>query len=109
VAVQGDLLVLRARGRRTVPDRLRACGVYLVSRYFGLRAFGTLYGIAFAWAAAAGAVGPVLLGRAFDTTGSYESLLPKLALLVVGVALLMLTLPRYDLRTHAQSVAAGVE
>jgi MFS family permease len=82
---------------------------YLLSRYFGLRAFGTLYGIAFAAAAAAGAVGPVLLGRAFDATGSYESLLPKLALFVVSVALLMLTLPRYDVRMHAQSVAVGIE
>jgi MFS family permease len=81
---------------------------YLVSRYFGLRAFGTLYGVAFAAVAAAGAVGPVLLGRAFDATGSYGSVLPKLALFVAMVAMLMLTLPRYDLRTHAQSVAARV-
>jgi MFS family permease len=77
---------------------------YMVSRYFGLRAFGTLYGIAFAAAAASGAVGPVLLGRVFDTTGSYASLLPKLALFVFTVALLMLTLPRYEPRTAAQSV-----
>jgi MFS family permease len=61
---------------------------YLVSRYFGLRAFGTLYGIAFAGAAAAGAVGPVLLGRAFDATGSYGALLPRLALGVGAVALI---------------------
>ncbi len=82
---------------------------YLVSRYFGLRAFGRLYGIAFAFAAASGAIGPILLGRAFDTTGSYESLLPRLALLVVTVGLLMLTLPRYDLRTPAQTVATSAE
>jgi MFS family permease len=82
---------------------------YLVSRYFGLRSFGTLYGIAFAAAAAAGAVGPVLLGRTFDSTGSYESLLPALALLVLTGAVLMLTLPPYDLRTHAQSVRARVD
>jgi MFS family permease len=77
---------------------------YMVSRYFGLRAFGSLYGIAFAAAAASGAVGPILLGRTFDTTGSYESLLPTLAIFVFTIALLMLTLPRYDLRTTAQSV-----
>lgn len=81
---------------------------YLVSRYFGLGAFGALYGIAFAAASAAGAVGPVLLGRAFDATGSYGSLLPRLALFVGSMALFMLTLPRYDLRTRAQSVGARV-
>jgi MFS family permease len=79
---------------------------YQLSRYFGIRAFGTLYGIAFAASAAAGAVGPILLGRAFDATGSYEELLPRLAGFVFAVSLLMLTLPRYDLRTHAQSVRA---
>jgi MFS family permease len=82
---------------------------YQLSRYFGLRAFGTLYGIAFAASAAAGAVGPILLGRAFDVTGSYEELLPKLAAFVFGVSALMLTLPRYDLRTPAQSVAASAQ
>jgi len=82
---------------------------YLVSRYFGLRAFGTLYGIAFAAAAAAGAVGPVLLGRAFDASGTYESLLPRLAVFVAAVALLMLTLPSYTLRTPAQGVAARAD
>jgi predicted MFS family arabinose efflux permease len=82
---------------------------YLVSRYFGLRAFGTLYGIAFAAAAASGAVGPVLLGRAFDATGSYAALLATISLSVMTVSLLMLTLPRYDVRTHAQSVGAGLK
>jgi MFS family permease len=77
---------------------------YMVSRYFGLRAFGALYGTAFAAAGAAAAVGPVLVGRAFDATGSYETVLPRIAVFVVVVALLLLTLPRYDLRTHAQSV-----
>jgi MFS family permease len=82
---------------------------YLVSRYFGLRVFSTLYGIAFAGAAAASAVGPVLLGRAFDATGTYESLLPRLAAFVIAVALLTLTLPPYDLRTPAQSVPARAD
>jgi predicted MFS family arabinose efflux permease len=77
---------------------------YLLSRYFGLRAFSTLYGFSFAASALAGAAGPILLGRTFDATGSYETLLPKIALFILAVAPLMLTLPRYDLRTHAQGV-----
>jgi MFS family permease len=78
---------------------------YLLSRYFGLRAFSTLYGIVFGSSALAGAVGPILLGRTFDATGSYGVLLPRIALLVFAVALLMLTLPRYDLRTAVQAVS----
>jgi cyanate permease len=68
----------------------------LLSRYFGLRSFSTLYGLTFAGASVAGAAGPILLGRAFDSTGSYETLLIRLAIVLLGVAALMLTVPRYD-------------
>ena len=44
---------------------------YLLSRYFGLRAFSTLYGFTWTVYAIAGAIGPILMGRAFDLTGSY--------------------------------------
>ena len=70
---------------------------YLLSRYFGLRSFSTLYGLTWTAYAMAGAVGPMIMGRAFDMTGSYESLLGVLALLVLGVAALMLWLPAYRL------------
>ncbi len=45
---------------------------YLLSRYFGLRSFSTLYGFTWTAYACAGAVGPILMGKAFDATGSYE-------------------------------------
>jgi MFS family permease len=77
---------------------------YLVSRYFGLRAFSTLFGIAYGSSAVAGAVGPILLGRAFDLSGSYEALLTRLAFFTLAVAALMLTLPRYDRRAPAANV-----
>src|SRR5947209_4552670 len=48
---------------------------YLLSRYFGLSSFSTLYGISWTAYAIAGAVGPVIMGRAFDLTGSYQVLL----------------------------------
>ena len=35
------------------------------------------------------------MGRAFDATGSYETLLARLAAATLGVAGLMLLLPRY--------------
>ncbi|HXP41978.1 MAG TPA: MFS transporter [Candidatus Acidoferrales bacterium] len=69
---------------------------YLLTRYFGLRAFSTLYGLTWTFYAAAGAIGPVLLGRAFDATGSYASLLVFLAAALGLAAATNLLLPRYS-------------
>jgi MFS family permease len=68
---------------------------YLLTRYFGLHAFSTLYGITWTFYAIAGALGPVILGRAFDSTGSYTLLLTLLALTMALAGALMLLLPRY--------------
>jgi len=68
---------------------------YLLTRYFGLRAFSTLYGLTWTFYAAAGATGPVILGRAFDMTGSYTSLLSTLAIALAIAATMMLLLPKY--------------
>ncbi len=68
---------------------------YLLTRYFGLRAFSTLYGLTWTFYAAAGAVGPVILGRAYDSTGSYESLLVLLASALALAAAINLLLPKY--------------
>jgi MFS family permease len=69
---------------------------YLLSRYFGLRSFSTLYGLTWTAYAIAGGIGPVLMGQAFDVTGSYEALLVRLAVATLGVAGLMLLLPGDD-------------
>jgi MFS family permease len=69
---------------------------YLLTRYFGLRAFSTLYGVTWTFYAAAAAVGPVILGRAFDSTGSYTSLLVILATALALAAAMNLFLPRYS-------------
>jgi MFS family permease len=68
---------------------------YLLTRYFGLRAFSTLYGLTWTFYAAAGATGPVILGRAFDSTGSYAFLLTILAGVLSVVAATNLLLPKY--------------
>ena len=44
---------------------------YLVSRYFGLRAFGTSFGTAFGAFVLSGGLGVFLMGAGFDRTGSY--------------------------------------
>jgi MFS family permease len=69
---------------------------YLLTRYFGLRAFSTLYGLTWTFYAAAGAIGPVILGRAFDVTGSYASLLVLLSAALGLAATTNLLLPRYS-------------
>ena len=70
---------------------------YLLAKYFGLRSFSTLYGLTWTAYAIAGAIGPVIMGRAFDATGSYKALLAQLAALTAGSAALMLLLPRYPM------------
>jgi predicted MFS family arabinose efflux permease len=44
---------------------------YLISRYFGLRSFGEIYGYAFSAFVLTGALGPLLMGAGFDRMGSY--------------------------------------
>lgn len=68
---------------------------YLLTRYFGLRMFSTLYGFTWTAYAIAGATGPVLMGRFFDATHSYTSLLLLLATMTLAAAVLTLLLPRY--------------
>ena len=68
---------------------------YLLTRYFGLRSFSALYGISWTAYAVAGAVGPVIMGRAFDLTGSYSVLLARLSVFTLAAAALLLLLPRY--------------
>ncbi len=68
---------------------------YLLTRYFGLRSFSTLYGLTWTFYAAAGAIGPVILGRSFDSTGSYASLLTALSVVLALAAAMNLLLPRY--------------
>lgn len=66
---------------------------YLLSRYFGLRSLSTLYGLSWTAWGVAGAIGPALMGRTFDSTGSYAIALAILAGITMAAALLMLTLP----------------
>ncbi len=66
---------------------------YLLSRYFGLRSLSTLYGLNWTAWGLAGAAGPILMGRAFDATGSYTIVLVALGAMTCASAGLMITLP----------------
>jgi MFS family permease len=74
---------------------------YLVAKYFGLKSFSTLYGFTWTAYAIAGAIGPVIMGKAFDATGSYQTLLSVLSILTLATGALMLLLPKYPVSQNA--------
>ncbi|MFT7286160.1 MAG: putative MFS family arabinose efflux permease [Halieaceae bacterium] len=45
---------------------------YLVSRYFGIRAYGSIYGVLYAFFGLGAGLGPAVFGSAFESTGSYN-------------------------------------
>lgn len=80
---------------------------YLVSRYFGLLAFGEIYGYAFAAFTLGGVVGPLLMGIGFDSTGSYRFVLGIFVLASLSAAVLMTRLGPYRLWESAPTQAAS--
>jgi MFS family permease len=69
---------------------------YLLGRYFGLKRFSTLYALTWTAYAIGGATGPIVVGRIFDTLGSYRPItIQLLALPALIPCLLMFLLPRY--------------
>jgi sugar phosphate permease len=78
---------------------------YLVSRYFGLRAFGEIYGSAFAVFTLGGVVGPLLMGMGFDSTGSYRLALGVFAMATLTAAGLMTRLGPYRIWQPVAEVA----
>jgi len=71
---------------------------YLLGRYFGLKRFSTLYALTWTTYAVGGATGPIVVGRMFDTLGSYRPMtIQLLALPALIPCLLMFALPRYKI------------
>jgi MFS family permease len=68
---------------------------FFASRYFGRRAFGTLYGLIFAAFTAGIGIGPVILGKGFDAYHSYNQVLGGYFIALIVAALLFLPLGTY--------------
>ncbi|MGH8608102.1 MAG: MFS transporter, partial [Gammaproteobacteria bacterium] len=68
---------------------------FLVGRYFGLRAFGEIYGYLFASFVLGAGVGPLIMGSGFDATGSYRWVLGAFALITLVASGLMTQLGSY--------------
>jgi cyanate permease len=83
---------------------------YMVSRYFGLQAFGEIYSYTFAVFTLGGVVGPLLMGAGFDATGSYSPVLGGFVVVTLMAAGLMTQLGSYRVWevTAEPIVAAGV-
>jgi MFS family permease len=80
---------------------------YAISRYFGLRTLGEIYGYAFAAITLGAAVGPLVMGVSFDATGSYSLALVSFAVTTFTAAGLMLGLGPYRVwETAAEPVVA---
>jgi MFS family permease len=83
---------------------------YVVSRYFGLRAFGEIYSYTFAIFTLGAVVGPLLMGAGFDATGSYSLVLATFVMAALTAAGLMTWLGPYRVWevTAEPVVAVGV-
>jgi MFS family permease len=68
---------------------------FLVARYFGMRAYASIYGALYGCFALGAGVGPLIFGMQFDKFHSYRPVLQVSALMLLGSALLLLTLGRY--------------
>jgi MFS family permease len=76
---------------------------YLLSRYFGLKRLSTLYALTWTAYAVGAAAGPLMVGRLFDSLGSYSpATVQVLAIPALIPCLLMFLLPRYEVRESAR-------
>ena len=79
---------------------------YLLSRYFGLKHLGLLYGWSWTAYATAAAFGSIILGRAFDRNGGYTSMLLIFSGATFLGGLLMLAMPKYGGVVESPELAA---
>jgi MFS family permease len=68
---------------------------YFVSRYFGLRSFGAVYGLMFALFGMGVGVGPFLMSASHDYMGSYVPMMIVFEVVLAIVCLLLLSLGPY--------------
>jgi MFS family permease len=68
---------------------------FLTARYFGLKYFGALYGVLYAFFISASGFAPGIFGRVFDLAGNYTVILNISAFALVAGAGLVLVLGRY--------------
>jgi MFS family permease len=68
---------------------------FMVSRYFGMKAFGVAYAILTVGMLVGGGFAPPIFGRVFDQTGSYDAALAIAGGIFLAAPLLLLGMGRY--------------
>ena len=68
---------------------------YFISRYFGQRSFGLLYGLMFAAFQAGATIGPAAMGWNFDRNGDYVNMLWVLVALLATACIMLSRFPRF--------------
>lgn len=68
---------------------------FLMSRYFGLRDYGRLFGVHLGLITAASTLAPWLFGQLYRSTGNYDALLVVCGVVFLGGGLVLLALGRY--------------
>jgi MFS family permease len=68
---------------------------YLMSRYFGMRDYGRLFGVHLGMITLAGALAPLLTSAMYRATGTYNAMLLLCGIAFLTGALMLLTLGRY--------------
>ena len=81
---------------------------YMMSRYFGLRAFGTAYGHAFGAFMISGAVGVTLMGAGYDHFHSYAVPLAGLCGAMILAVILLTRLGPYEYGVDPERIPAIV-
>ncbi|MDB5884304.1 MAG: major facilitator superfamily transporter [Polaromonas sp.] len=79
---------------------------FLVSRYFGMRAYGRLFGVHVSLITVASALAPWLFGLLYNSTGSYTAMLTICGAIFLVAPLLLLPLGRYPV-FHAENTLKG--
>ena len=77
--------------------------VFLTSRYFGMRHFGTIFSWVFIAHMTGTSFGPYLMGRSFDIHGNYIPILQVCLVLMALATILLAFLGRYDQFTSRKS------
>lgn len=68
---------------------------YLVSRYFGMKNYAAIYGFLYGFFAMGAGFGPVIFGKFFTQTGSYDTILGYAAIAFIVGSLPLLLLGKY--------------
>ena len=82
---------------------------YLMTRFFGLKAYAAIYGLIAGIAALGASAAPVVFGRIYDVTHSYRIGYEVWAAAALAAALVYLILPRYRYSANIGAMPAALK